>query len=169
MDFLACCRALRFTASQCLAEMRGERSSSVNRRLALLALAALSLAALAACGGTSSSRTANTVTVTLSDFKIEASRSTFTTGTTYHFVVTNSGQTNHEFMIAPSANDAMSMHQMDNMALYHIDVSALPPGATKEFDFTFPSAAPIGKLEFACHVGSHYQLGMKAAIVVNPR
>ena len=138
-------------------------------RLALLAFAALSLPALAACGGASSSGSANTVTVTLSDFKIEASRSTFTTGTTYHFVVTNSGQTNHEFMIAPPAKDDMSMDQMDRMALYRIDQSALPPGATMEFDFTFPSAAPAGNLEFACHVGSHYQLGMKAALVVNPR
>jgi len=115
---------------------------------------------------------ATTVTVRLSDFAIEASQATFTSGTRYHFLVINTGQTNHEFMIVPPPSGDRDMGHgdmghRDSMALYRMDQSALPPGATKAFDFTFPSAAPTGTLEFACHVGSHYQLGMKAPIVVN--
>src|SRR5258706_15135769 len=47
-----------------------------------------------------SSGAARTVTLTLSDFKITSSQTAFVSGTTYHFVVTNSSKstTNHELM-----------------------------------------------------------------------
>jgi uncharacterized cupredoxin-like copper-binding protein len=122
-------------------------------------------------GGTSatSGASAQIVTVTLSDFKIEASQTTFKTGVPYRFVVTNSAKStaNHEFMIVkPMTGDGMTMDEMDRMALYRIDASLLPPGATKSFDFTFTDPAPTGQLEFACHVGSHYQVGMHTSITV---
>ena len=111
------------------------------------ALLALLLVALAACGGASSvgvsreSGNATTVTVRLSDFAIEASQATFTSGTRYHFLVINTGQTNHEFMIVPPPSGDRDMGHgdmghRDSMALYRMDQSALPPGATKAFDFT---------------------------------
>src|SRR5437867_13076709 len=89
-----------------------------------------------------SARPPNQVSITLSDFKIQASQTTFAVGTTYHFVVTNSGHTKHEFMVMqPIMAGQMPMGQMDQMALYHIDQSQLPPGASKSFDFTFPAPA----------------------------
>jgi uncharacterized cupredoxin-like copper-binding protein len=122
-------------------------------------------------GGTSatSGASAQVVTVTLSDFKIVASQTTFKTVVLYRFVVTNSTKStaNHEFMIVqPMAGNAMSMADLDKMALHRIDVSQLPPGATKSFNLTFTAPAPAGQLEFACHVGSHYQLGMHTPITV---
>jgi uncharacterized cupredoxin-like copper-binding protein len=147
------------------------------------AFLALALLTLAACAGSTSSpamsgmsggrsaasgASAQVVTVTLSDFKIAASQTTFKTGVPYRFVVTNSTKStaNHEFMIVQPMTDDMSMAEMDKMALHRIDVSQLPPGATKSFDLTFTAPAPAGRLEFACHVGSHYQLGMHTSIIV---
>jgi len=117
---------------------------------------------LAACGGTTSSP--NQVNVTLSEFKIQSSQTNFTPGTTYHFVVTNNGHTSHEFMVMQPMSADMSMDQMDSMALYHIDASQLPPGASKSFDYTFPASAAKQPLEFACHLPGHYEAGMHEAI-----
>ncbi len=126
------------------------------------------LLAFAACGGSSGSR-GTTVTVTLSDFKIAASQTTFKTGTSYHFVVTNSSKssTNHELLIImPMSGEGMTMDDMHKSALHYVDESKLPPGATQSFDYTFKDPASAGQLELACHVGSHYQLGMHTPVTV---
>lgn len=134
-------------------------------RFMLAAFAVLLLTVLAACGGTSSSK-ANQVNVTLSDFKIQSSQTTFTPGTTYHFVVTNNGHTSHEFMVMQPVSGQMSMGQMDHMALYHVDASKLPTAASTSFDFTFPSSAARESLEFACHLPGHYEAGMHLPITL---
>ena len=132
-------------------------------RSMLAIVAVLLLAVLAACGGSGSS---NQVNVSLSEFKIQSSQTTFTSGTTYHFVVTNNGKTNHEFMIAQPMSSQMPMGEMDKMALYVIDQSQLPPGASKSFDYTFPSSQMQKSLEFACHLPGHYEAGMHLTISV---
>ncbi len=112
---------------------------------------------------------ARTVTLTLSDFKITSSQTAFVSGTTYHFVVTNSSKstTSHEVMaMKPLNGDHTDMGGMDKMALFSIDQSKLAPGQTRTIDYTFTSAAAATQLEFACHVGSHYQLGMRLPITV---
>jgi len=116
-----------------------------------------------------SSGAARTVTVTLSDFKITSSQTAFVTGTAYHFVVTNSSKstTSHELMaMKPMNGDHVNMGAMDKMALFSIDQNKLAPGQTRTIDYTFTSAAATSQLEFACHVGSHYQLGMRLPITV---
>ena len=133
-------------------------------RFMLALVGILLLTVLTACGGSGSS---NQVNVSLSDFKIQSSQTTFTAGKTYHFVVTNNGQTNHEFMVMqPMSSSQMPMGEMDKMALYHIDQSQLPPGASKSFDFTFPSSQVQKSLEFSCHLPGHYEAGMHLPIVV---
>jgi uncharacterized cupredoxin-like copper-binding protein len=135
--------------------------------LSPLAILSVVLLALSSCGAPADQAT--TVRITLSDYKIESSQTTFQAGTIYHFVVTNAptSTTNHEFMImAPMSGDTMSMGQMDQHALFRLDASVLPPSATQSFSFAFPRAASPGQLEFACHVGSHYQLGMHESISV---
>jgi uncharacterized cupredoxin-like copper-binding protein len=156
-------------------------SSRIRLALPVGFLLALLLLALAACGAGPSSRgmpsraggtsgaVAQTVTVTLSDFKIEASQTAFKAGVPYHFVVTNAAQssTHHEFMIVmPMSGAGMNMEDMDQMALHMVDEDQLPPGATQSFDLTFKEPVAAGELEFACHVGSHYQLGMHIPITV---
>jgi uncharacterized cupredoxin-like copper-binding protein len=107
------------------------------------------------------------VNVTLSDFKIASTVSTFTAGTLYHFVVTNSGKTAHEFMLMPSAMNmnGMSMGDMDKMALVHIQ--QFNPGETKTIDYTFASSTAGSHPEFACHLPGHYEAGMKLDVAVS--
>lgn len=123
---------------------------------------------LAACGAQGNS---NEVKVTLTDFGVEASRTSFEVGVPYHFTITNNGAINHEIMIMPPLTEEqmsmnMDMEEMDEMALAMIEEDELTPGTTQSFDFTFTEPAPNGSLEFACHVEGHYVAGMKLPITV---
>lgn len=120
---------------------------------------------LTACGG----QRATEVKITLTEFAIQSSMTDFQTGVPYHFVVTNEGLVEHEFMIMPplttdSMGMAMDMGELDKMALAMIETSDLPAGKTASFDYTFTESAPAGTLEFACHTPGHYEQGMKLAI-----
>jgi uncharacterized cupredoxin-like copper-binding protein len=140
--------------------------------LSLIGLFTLVLLLLSACGGREDSTTApstNAVQVQVkeADFTINSSVTSFTPGTTYHFVVTNSGATTHEFMIMPKAEDTMSgmpMSEMDKMALASIDT--INPGETKTIDYTFPSSAANSHPQLVCYLPGHYEAGMKQDVTV---
>jgi uncharacterized cupredoxin-like copper-binding protein len=130
-----------------------------SRRLAFLpAVLGLFAIALAACGGTAQSG-AN-VNVKLSEFKVAAAQTEFMAGKTYHFVVTNQGKTDHEFMIVPQgmAHAGMDMHH-ETLAM----IDKIAPGETKTLDYTF--SASRDSLEFACYYPGHYEAGMKQSIL----
>jgi len=123
---------------------------------------------LAACGAQSNS---NEVKITLTEFGIESSRTSFEVGVPYHFTVTNKGAVEHEIMLmAPLTDDQMMMNmdmeEMDAMALAHIEAEELQTGKTAEMDYTFTDPAPAGTLEFSCHIEGHYEAGMKLPITV---
>ena len=132
-------------------------------------LMVLVVAVLAACGGGAggaASGNATTVTVTLTDFKIDSSVTSFSVGVPYHFVVTNKGAVAHEFVIMPPEQAAQSSEaQLPSTALAGIAGKDLPTGATKTLDYTF-TQAPAGGLEFACHLPGHYEAGMHTPITV---
>jgi uncharacterized cupredoxin-like copper-binding protein len=135
----------------------------------IIVLMVVAAVVLAACGGGTTAQAAKKpveVQVTLSEFKIESSLTTFSTGVPYHFVVTNQGSVNHEFAIMPPVTGEVAPEQVQKMALASISGDELPPGATKTLDYTFTQAAPAGKLEFACHLPGHYEAGMHLPIVV---
>jgi uncharacterized cupredoxin-like copper-binding protein len=124
---------------------------------------------LAACGGAAGpiSTGSGPVQVTLSEFKVESSQMTFSRGVPYRLNVSNKGKINHEFMIVPpTGGHAMSMEDMDKMALAMIKADDLPGGATKTLDFTFPASTPPGKLEFVCFVPGHSEAGMRLTVEV---
>ncbi len=126
------------------------------------------LVVLAACGQGSTTNIAPSVQVTETEYHIASSRTSFLPGTTYHFVVTNKGQTAHEFMILPKSEGMMSethMQDMHAMALAMID--HLNPGETKIFDYAFPSSAANSHPEFACYFPGHYEAGMKQQVIVS--
>ena len=137
----------------------------------------LCIGTVAACGSSnnsdSSTKTNPTVQkqivqVTLIEYKITSSLTTFHVGVPYHFVVSNKGTIPHEFMIMPPMSDNMSMASMDSAALVFIPI--LTPGQTRTIDYTF--AKPDAHLEIACHFSgrqandSHYALGMHLSIIV---
>lgn len=142
-----------------------------NSHLTCGVILALLVLVLAACGGSTTSpgsSGAHQVQVTETDFKIASSVTSFTPGTSYHFVVTNNGQTAHEFMIMPKAEGSMSgmpMGNMDAMALAKVDKIA--PGQTRTLDYTFPSSAAGSHPQFACYYPEHYEAGMRLDVTVN--
>jgi uncharacterized cupredoxin-like copper-binding protein len=109
-----------------------------------------------------------TVQVTLVEYKITSSITTFHVGVPYHFVVTNKGTIPHEFMVMPPMGDNVSMASMDSAALVFIPIIA--PDQTSTIDYTFTK--PDAQLEIACHFtgrqasDSHYALGMHLSIIV---
>lgn len=138
----------------------------IRKYIMLIAVALL----LAACGRQASNGPVE-VQITLTEFGIKSSLDEFKTGVPYHFVVTNEGTVEHEFMIMPplAADDmgmAMDMGSLDETALAMIAASDLPVGATTSVDYTFTEAAPDGMLEFACHTPGHYEANMKLPITV---
>jgi len=101
------------------------------------------------------------------DFKIASSITTFTPGTTYHFIVTNNGRIAHEFMILPKSTgimSGMSMDAMDKMALAKAENIA--PNQTVTLEYTFARSAAGSHPEFACYYPGHYEAGMKQDVVV---
>jgi uncharacterized cupredoxin-like copper-binding protein len=136
----------------------------------------LLLVILAGCGRSGTSGDATTgassgpqsVQVTLSNYKVTSSLTTFTAGKSYHFVVTNSTSIPHELMIMqPMQMGNMPMDQMDKMALYHLDQSKLPAQATQSFDYMFPASSVHQPLELSCHLPGHYEAGMHQSITVS--
>jgi uncharacterized cupredoxin-like copper-binding protein len=142
----------------------------MKRTFSIIGLFMLALLLLAACGGredSTSSTSAVQVQVKEADFTISSSVTSFTPGTSYHFVVTNNGATTHEFMIMPKAEGNMSgmpMGKMDKMALASIDT--INPGETKTLDYTFPSSAANSHPQFVCYLPGHYEAGMKQDVTV---
>ncbi|GMQ84977.1 MAG: hypothetical protein BMS9Abin07_0542 [Acidimicrobiia bacterium] len=106
------------------------------------------------------------VSVTLTDFAIDMSRTDFEAGVSYRFVVTNDGSVPHELMFSsPVEPGAMDMEEMDEMAIAVFSDEDLAAGATAEQTFSFPVAGEAG-LESACHLPGHYEAGMMMPIVV---
>jgi uncharacterized cupredoxin-like copper-binding protein len=130
--------------------------------LGLLVLAVAGCGAKAAATNTASGPT--TVNITLTEFKITSSMTSFTVGAPYHFVVTNAGQTQHELMVMPVAKGTASENERDASKL--LEVSELDPGQSGTTDFTFTTPAPAGTLEMACHISGHYESNMRLPIVV---
>ncbi len=138
---------------------------SFQRFALIITLLVVAIFVLTACGG-GGAKSPVTVQVTLTEFKIDSSLTTFSTGVPYHFVVTNKGTTIHEFMIMPPMEGAVAPDQVQKAALAGITQDKLPAGATATVDYTFTQPAPAGKLELACHTPGHYEAGMHVPIIV---
>lgn len=151
--------------------IRRPRRLLLSRALPALLLPGLVLGA-AGCGGDDDDAAGDDVvhvalTDTPTEQSVESDLTTFEAGTSYHFVVENTGSLAHELMIVePIEPGVMDMEEMDEMALYVIEEDDLEAGATVEFDYTFPASAAGDTLEFACHLAGHYELGMHAPITV---
>lgn len=103
------------------------------------------------------------VQVTLSDSRIEASRTTFSPGIPYHFTVTNRGTHAHELMIDRLGMRDLPMSGMDAMTV--MTVGNLSPGETKALDFTFTSAMTQQDLEFGCYYLGHQDLRLAIRVM----
>jgi uncharacterized cupredoxin-like copper-binding protein len=120
---------------------------------------------LTACSSSGSKNV--TVNITVTEFSITSSLTTFTQGVAYHFVVKNNGSVNHEIRIMPPMEATSTDQQVQNATLVSLSGTDLTPGSSKSFDYTFTKAYPAGTLELACHLPSHYESGMHLPITVN--
>jgi uncharacterized cupredoxin-like copper-binding protein len=116
---------------------------------------------LSAGAKTMDATASDTVAVTLSEFSIQASQTTFEAGKTYTFDVTNAGTVNHEMVIEPA--DVVDQ-PLDNGG-HPAEVADLAPGKQGTLTFTFTEP---GKYQIACHEPGHYQHGMELTIEVAP-
>lgn len=153
-------------------------------RLLLLSLMAIALAACTGGSGISAEPTgpaspsgpaaaspagsaATRIEVTLTDaLKLEPATMTVPAGIPVTFVVTNSGQTEHEFYLGDEAAQAeheQEMQEIDGMMHDAPNGISVAAGETKELTHTFDGA---GETLAGCHVPGHYAGGMKATITV---
>ena len=107
------------------------------------------------------------IDVKLTDaLRFEPATMTVPAGQQITFVVTNVGSTEHEFYVGDEAAQAAHAKTMAGMGGMSHDEEmgiGLKPGQTKELKVTFPA---VGTTLVGCHVGGHYELGMKATIEI---
>ena len=91
-------------------------------------------------------------------------------GETVRFVVTNSGEEDHEFVVGDSEMQDTAEEEMEGMegmeGMDHADAMAslsIGPGESAEAVVTFDDA---GELYYACHIEGHYDGGMVGTITV---
>jgi len=106
------------------------------------------------------------VEVTLQDYTIASSLTTFKTGVPYTLVISNNGQHEHNLNISPPVAAAGGYSEALAQALLSVDQSQIPPGSTTTIDFTFPASAVGATLEFNCLIRRHYEDGMHLGITV---
>jgi uncharacterized cupredoxin-like copper-binding protein len=99
------------------------------------------------------------VTVELTEFAILASQTTFKVSEEYTFNVTNIGQFPHEFYIEPAGGRGEPLEANGEEA--EIEPLESTMSGTLTWTFTEP-----GTYQFACHVRSHYPMGMALTITV---
>ncbi len=108
----------------------------------------------------------NQVVVTLADYTISSTQTTFKAGVPYTFVIKNNGSHLHNFNIAPPVSITGSEDASLSAALLAVTQDKLPIGGGTTVQFTFPPSAVGQPLEFSCLIRRHYEEGMRLAITV---
>jgi uncharacterized cupredoxin-like copper-binding protein len=138
-------------------------------------LLTLCLLLLVACGSTTAAPAAPTpppvpagytaVQITLQNIRIQSSITTFKVGVPYFFVITNKDNVEHEFMISPTGMGGhITASAMANVSFALVE--HITPHTIRTLSYTFKYPEPAGSLEFACHYGNHYAMGMVLPVIV---
>lgn len=102
---------------------------------------------------------AGNVEVTLTEFSVSASATTFKVGEAYTFAVKNIGQYTHEFIIEPAGAIDEPLEADEKEA----EIEDIESGADASLEWTFTEA---GNVQLACHLMDHYPKGMALTIRV---
>ena len=106
------------------------------------------------------------VNVTLDEFKITSSITTFKVGTPYYFIVKNIGDSLHEFFIMPDKpNGANYLVNGQYEGRQVFQGQEIQPGKTLVVNYTF-SPSSTTRYEIACLMRGHYAAGMSRPIMV---
>lgn len=108
---------------------------------------------------------ATTVAVMLMDtLRMDPASMTVKVGEPVTFVVTNTGKTEHEFVLGDETEQMAHEETMGGMAMTDSATAInVKPGETKTLTYTFPK---VGAFLAGCHVAGHYAGGMRAAVTV---
>jgi len=118
---------------------------------------------------------AQPVAIVVRDFAYDTSAITFTTGVTYHLIITNTGAISHELRVLSRgesqamidmgiAEHAAMGHEHEHASqLLNVTGDELPPGATVERELYFERP---GDYEIGCHLPAHLESGMLVYIDV---
>ena len=114
-------------------------------------------------------RVSRTVQVDMADtMRFTPAKFTVKRGETIRFVVRNSGQLKHEFVLG-KAKDLKEhyevMKKFPEMEHAEPNMVTVAPGQTGEVIWQFTKAGPV---DFACLHPGHYDAGMKGSIKVAP-
>jgi uncharacterized cupredoxin-like copper-binding protein len=126
---------------------------------ACLVCVGLGATAVALAGGTRSASvgvTLNEMTISLSATQVPAGKVTF--------VARNIGATEHEFVVLRKSGSGtlrVAAFKADESAKIG-EIGGVPPGSTRRTTLTLKS----GRYLVICNVPGHYQLGMRAELVV---
>ena len=102
------------------------------------------------------------------ELTFEPDEVTVARGETVRFVVTNTGQSVHEFLIGDEAAQADFEAEMSGGEEMDHDTSSgvsVDPGQTESFDYTFGDTDEV--ILAGCHEPGHYEGGMVATITVS--
>jgi len=102
---------------------------------------------------------AGEVDVTLAEFTVQVTETTFTVGVAYTFTATNAGGFTHE-MVLEKAGDNDQPLELNGSAT---EIEGLAPSASGSLTVTFTEP---GNYQLACHVMTHYPMGMALTIHV---
>lgn len=136
-------------------------------RLAMIAAVSAGALALAACGGGGP----RTIEISaLDELAFDPAEISVEQGETIRFVVTNEGETLHEFVLGPE-HVQMAHEEASEMGEEHggMEVEGqlvaleLPPGETREVEVSFDEA---GEILYGCHEPGHYAGGMVGTVTV---
>ena len=105
------------------------------------------------------------VEVTLAEFSITSSITTFKVGTPYYFVVTNKGHSLHEFFIMPDKPNGANYLVNGEYVGSNVQGTAVKAGTTLMVNYMFVSSTTT-HYEIACLMRGHYAAGMSRPIVV---
>ena len=112
-------------------------------------------------------KVSRTVQIDMADtMRYTPSKLSFKRGETIRFVVKNSGQLKHEFVLGKTKDlkeHYELMKKFPEMEHEEPNMLSLDPGKTGELIWQFTKA---GTVDFACLYPGHYEAGMKGAIKV---
>jgi uncharacterized cupredoxin-like copper-binding protein len=106
------------------------------------------------------------IDVTMKEFRFEPGRIEVHKGEQVRFVLHNSGQLDHEFVLAtPEENREHAKEMAKNPEMQHKDPNArrVAPGQTEEMIWKFTNP---GEFQYACLIPGHFEAGMFGTVEV---
>lgn len=108
---------------------------------------------------------ATRVDITLKDFTITSSMTTFHVGKPYYFVASNKGPSVHEFTIVQSLPNGKLLPNGGEGAYQLFEIEQIAPGTSVSMNYTF-TPRNEGAYEIDCLMRGHYMAGMRLPVTI---